>query len=133
MQRSFGRKYTITTETARVPIVHLWGSPRQMGNAHGILMRDEILTFCNELEQYLLKFYVDEVLASFGPHIPQDMLINLAQDLMEKETKILMDTYWNDENIESYIGDDILEELYGIAEAISNNPEAIDYHFQKTK
>lgn len=46
---------------ARFPIVHVWGSPYEVGFAQGTLMKKEILEFVHKTNAYLLEEIVSRL------------------------------------------------------------------------
>ena len=52
-----GEIETVQTEAQNIPILHLYGSNKQMGQAHGFLMYHKIKKFYNDLIIYALKCY----------------------------------------------------------------------------
>ena len=61
-------------------MVHLWGSPSEMGRAHGELMKSEIAEFLDQIDIFIdhkwMKIATDSM-----PNAPESMRQKIAQEM----------------------------------------------------
>jgi len=86
-------------------LMHVWGTPYQMGHAQGTMLRGKANKFMDEVWKYFEK-QVDQVL-TIVPKWLADMIADLGLD-------IALDLTY--EATKSYTNQDILEELRGVAD-----------------
>jgi len=68
-----GTLYTIgPAGPSQISIVHVWGSPYQMGYAHGLLMKDKCQDLINSVWTYLEE-QVEEAINGTVKWIPQEV------------------------------------------------------------
>jgi len=101
-----GKLYQIQPGTTKISVVHVWGTPYQMGYAYGTLLKDQLNTFLPSLWSYM-ESQVDQVLQSLPPWL-QNILANLGLDAA-------LDVTW--EITKDFTGPYFFEELHGIADA----------------
>ena len=86
----FGKRYVAGPKHDEFHVVHLWGSPYELGYHHGKLMKKEVQGFITELWDYLV--------VAFG----EKPLILATQAIIDKT--------------ENYVNEDYFEEIRGVAE-----------------
>ena len=107
-----GVKYHIQASPYTVPIIHLWGSPYEMGFAHGELMKAETTGFANDVLKYVQRIFKkrvdgDVVLGK----LPEAMRQSIANQWKEETLESIF------ANTEDYLSDAFLEELQGLSAA----------------
>lgn len=98
-QTTYGKLFTIGGDENPVNILHLYGTPYQMGQAQGLLLKDQILQMYSEFYTYMgeeanpyLKYLPD-----FLRHLIEEAGINAALDFEILMTSRYVPSYFNDE------------------------------------
>jgi hypothetical protein len=100
-----GKLYSIGPDNAK--ILHVWGSPYEMGYAHGTLLKEQLHTFLDDLWVYL----DEQVAPKIMPYLPP-WLAYLVSDL---GLQAALEAYYY--MTKPYTGDYFYQELQGIADA----------------
>ena len=116
----YGRKFFIQTPAARIPIIHLWGTPTQMGFAHGQLMKSEIRQFIDSISTYLTQEFQDMVTIHM-PQIPDNIREVVANEMRDETIAYIMS------NTERYTHSRFYEELTGMHEATGVDLQQLRY------
>lgn len=111
-----GLLYEAGPSNARFPIVHVWGTPYEMGYAQGQLVGERLSEFVHGTFDYILSEALDALPNKF-PHLPEaakklllDKGVNAALDITAALTK-------------KHTPDEFFQELHGIADAV----DGVDY------
>jgi len=110
-----GKLYTAGCGNATFTIAHVYGTPYEMGYAHGQLLKEQLEVFIPELWVHLeQEFYngpdwVPPAIADYISQIGLDVLLDLA----EIETEEYTPSYW-------------FEEMKGLADGV-NNASAVTF------
>ena len=89
-----GERHTIETDVASIPVLHLWGSPFEMGFARGVLMGSEILVLLAKTEEYMMNWYKEECLDEFI-WLPETFLHECAKQKLDRDFEELRDQTWD--------------------------------------
>jgi len=125
-----GMLYEIQTEVQTIPILHLYCGAYEMGRAQGTLMKNRIMGFYTELEEYTIGIYSEKIrdyvksrYPTLYPNIPNEVILELADANMHDDlTKAR-------EEMTPYFTPHLLEEFRGIARALDiSQDEAIEVH-----
>jgi hypothetical protein len=113
-QTTYGKLFTVGGPENPVLVLHLYGSPYQMGQAHGLLLKDNILKMYSEFYDY-----IDSQVSSYFKYLPEFLRkmienggINLA---LEYEVILTHD----------YVADYFNDEIRGLADAIGLSYELV--------
>jgi isopenicillin-N N-acyltransferase-like protein len=93
---------------ARFPVVHLWGTPYEMGFAQGTIRKEEIRKFVTETWAYLNSELLE---ALSGDRLPQW----LKEMIVEKGMERALDWSWR--TTEDFTPKAYFDEVHGIADA----------------
>lgn len=101
-----GKLYVAGQKEDQIFLLHVWGTPYEMGFAHGTLLKKELQTLWPTLWKYL-ESQVEDILKS----LPEW----LAKILAQEGLAVTLDLTW--EITKAYSGNYFFEELQGIADA----------------
>jgi hypothetical protein len=104
-----GVLYTAGPDNARFNIVHVYGTPYEMGYAQGELVGDIISQFVHGVFNYIIDAALDP---EKFPHIP----LQIKQMIIEKGIDNVLD--WNAKVTKEFTPDSYFEELQGLADSI---------------
>ena len=100
--------YTAGPEGATFPIVHVWGTPYEVGFAQGTLMKKDIISFVTSTWKYLSTSLVDA--------FPFDMLSKEMKELIvQKGLDGALD--WTREMTTPFTPQAFVDEMHGLADA----------------
>lgn len=105
-----GHLFTVGTGDYEVPVVHLYGTPYEMGFAHGSLQRVRMTTFINSVYDYIDDNIVDAINGTI-PWFPASWAKLIAQFGIDLVLDIEIAA------TEKFTGKYIFEELQGMAAA----------------
>jgi len=105
-----GTLYTLGSGPSMISIVHVWGSPYQMGYAHGLLMKAKAPQFVNAVWNYMEE-EVDQAINGSESWIPYDVAIWIANIGLDVALDLTYDATCE------YTGTYIWEEMHGLADA----------------
>jgi hypothetical protein len=93
---------------ARFPVVHVWGTPYEMGFAQGTLMKKDIVSFVTKTWDYLISEIVQELNGDRMPEWLKEMIISKGMDRA-------LD--WTRRTTEAYTPQAYFDEVQGLADA----------------
>eukprot|EP00049_Salpingoeca_infusionum_P004226 m.75950 g.75950 ORF g.75950 m.75950 type:complete len:455 (-) comp12468_c0_seq1:238-1602(-) len=103
--------YTVGTGDDTINVVHLWGSPYEMGFAHGQLMKDDASNFVNAVWGYLEEQVEEAINGSVSKNL-QPWFLKLVSDVgLDVALDLTMDI------TRKYTGDYFYQEMQGLADA----------------
>eukprot|EP01102_Stenamoeba_stenopodia_P020893 TRINITY_DN8296_c0_g1_i1.p1 TRINITY_DN8296_c0_g1~~TRINITY_DN8296_c0_g1_i1.p1 ORF type:complete len:480 (-),score=84.84 TRINITY_DN8296_c0_g1_i1:72-1430(-) len=106
-----GTLYTIgPAGPSQIQIVHVWGSPYDMGYAHGLLMKDKCQGLISSVWNYLEE-QVEEAINGTVKWIPQEV----AKYISAVGLDVALDATW--EATRDFTGDYFWDEMQGLADA----------------
>jgi hypothetical protein len=110
--------YNVGSGDDVVPLVHLWGTPYEKGYAHGLIMKDKMTNFIDDVWTYLEE-QVEEALNGSSIILPPDIAkwvadvgLDVALDITSDETA-------------PYTGQWFFDEMHGMADSTGGDYDKI--------
>eukprot|EP01132_Coremiostelium_polycephalum_P002461 gene2461-3043_t len=98
-----GRHYLIGPSDNLVNVIELYGTPYEMGYAHGVLLKSEIADIYNNFFNYITEM-VNDLIKKYADFLPQYLIdliekkgIGIALDLTADLTRRYTEPYWFEE------------------------------------
>lgn len=111
-----GVMYEAGPENARFPVVHVYGTPYEMGYAQGELVGDNLSQFVHDTMNYIIDSAADALPNKF-PHIPE----HYKKLIVEKGIDVALDI--TADLTKKYTPKEFFDELQGISDAVPS----VDY------
>jgi len=102
--------YTVGEGDDTIPVLHLYGTPYEMGLAQGTIIKDRVSAFFNDVKQYVLD-QVEEAINGSVPWFPA----KLAQQIAEYGIDFVLDL--EIDATVKFTGEYFLQELQGLSDA----------------